>query len=56
MVYGPIAHHVESIKSLNTSSVDIYRLFNGSEKEIPPTGFWAYADVRDGKVNRTDIV
>jgi nucleoside-diphosphate-sugar epimerase len=35
------------MSSLNTSSGDIYRLFNGSEKEIPQTGFWAYADVRD---------
>jgi hypothetical protein len=49
MVYGPIAHHVESIAELNTSSKDIYRLFNGSEKAVPETDFWAYADVRDGK-------
>ncbi|KAI5465031.1 hypothetical protein BGZ63DRAFT_350323 [Mariannaea sp. PMI_226] len=47
MVYGPVAHRVDSTKSLNTSSADIYRLFNGSEKEVPDTGFHAFADVRD---------
>ncbi|RFU72435.1 cinnamoyl- reductase [Trichoderma arundinaceum] len=46
-IYGPLLHHVESPKELNTSSNDIYRLFNGSEKEVPPTAFWSYVDVRD---------
>ncbi|KAI5456165.1 hypothetical protein BGZ63DRAFT_367555 [Mariannaea sp. PMI_226] len=47
MVYGPVAHRVDNVKLLNTSSADIYRLFNGSEKEVPDTGFHAFADVRD---------
>lgn len=50
MVYGPALHHVADVKSLNTSLADIYRLFNGSEKEVPVNSFWAFADVRDGTV------
>jgi hypothetical protein len=49
MVYGPIAHSVAKMSSLNTSSGDVYRLFNGTEKTVPDTSFWAYADVRDRK-------
>ena len=47
MVYGPAAHSVESLKGLNTSSADIYRLINGSEKTVPDTAFFAFVDVRD---------
>ncbi|KAJ6437348.1 LOW QUALITY PROTEIN: lea domain-containing protein [Purpureocillium lavendulum] len=47
MVYGPVIHHVKNVKSLNTSSEDIYRLIDGSTKEVPDTSFWAYTDVRD---------
>jgi len=47
MVYGPAAHSIESLDNLNTSSADIYRLINGSEKTIPPTSFYAFVDVRD---------
>lgn len=47
MVYGPARHAVESMDKLNTSLADVYRLYNGSEKEVPPTGFWGFADVRD---------
>lgn len=49
MVYGPLDHHVDDMAKLNTSSADIYRLFNGSEKQVPDTSFWAFADVRDRK-------
>jgi hypothetical protein len=49
MVYGPLDHHVNDMAKLNTSSADIYRLFNGSEKQVPDTSFWAFADVRDRK-------
>ena len=49
MVFGPVLHHVKDVKSLNTSSADIYRLINGSETEVPVNAFWAFADVRDGK-------
>jgi nucleoside-diphosphate-sugar epimerase len=47
MVYGPIGHSVTSTAKLNTSSADIYRLMNGSEKEVPQTAFYAFCDVRD---------
>jgi nucleoside-diphosphate-sugar epimerase len=49
MVYGPLRHDVSSLKSLNTSSADLYRLFNGDTMEIPPTSFAAYIDARDRK-------
>lgn len=38
---------IHDLKSLNTSSADIYRLINGSEKEAPSTAFFAFVDVRD---------
>ncbi|RDL35762.1 Uncharacterized protein BP5553_06374 [Venustampulla echinocandica] len=47
LVYGPLLHGYESMSKLNTSSADIYRLFNGSSKEVPDTVFWACVDVRD---------
>ena len=47
MVYGPTEQGVTSTSKLNTSSADIYRLMNGSLQEVPPTAFWAWADVRD---------
>lgn len=47
MIYGPNAHAVDDMSHLNTSSADIYRLMNGSEKEVPDTQFFGFADVRD---------
>lgn len=47
MVYGPAAHSIASFDKLNTSSADIYRLINGSEKTVPDTSFLAFVDVRD---------
>jgi nucleoside-diphosphate-sugar epimerase len=47
MVYGPTAHKPDSVKKLATSSADIYRLCNGSEKQVPETGFFAFVDARD---------
>jgi nucleoside-diphosphate-sugar epimerase len=47
MIYGPAAHTVTSLDHLNTSSADIYRLMNGSEKSVPDTTFYAFVDVRD---------
>ncbi|OJJ45980.1 hypothetical protein ASPZODRAFT_67391 [Penicilliopsis zonata CBS 506.65] len=47
LVYGPVIHAVETPAGLNTSSADIYRLINGSEKTVPPMAFWAFVDVRD---------
>ena len=46
MIYGPLDHDA-SLKHLNTSSADIYRFMNGSQKEPGPTAFPAFADVRD---------
>lgn len=46
MIYGPLDHDA-SLDHLNTSSADIYRLMNGSQKEPGPTAFPAFADVRD---------
>jgi nucleoside-diphosphate-sugar epimerase len=47
MVYGPALHSITSLEHLNTSSADIYRLMNGSEKQVPETTFYAFVDVRD---------
>ena len=47
MVYGPVEHGITSTAKLNTSSADIYRLMNGSEKKVPQTSFYAFCDVRD---------
>jgi len=47
MVYGPAQHTITSLDKLNTSSADIYRLINGSEKTVPDTSFFAFVDVRD---------
>ncbi|KKY26739.1 putative nad dependent epimerase [Phaeomoniella chlamydospora] len=47
LVYGPLEHNVTGLSKLNTSSADLYRLINGSEKEVPATNFWAFVDVRD---------
>lgn len=46
MVYGP-AEHDADINNLNTSTADIWRMFNGSQKEPGPTHFPAFVDVRD---------
>jgi nucleoside-diphosphate-sugar epimerase len=47
MVYGPASHSVSSLDNMNTSSADIYRLINGSEKTVPQTQFFGFVDVRD---------
>jgi nucleoside-diphosphate-sugar epimerase len=47
MVYGPAFHTISSLEHLNTSSADIYRLMNGSEKAVPKTQYYAFCDVRD---------
>lgn len=47
MVYGPAFHTISSLEHLNTSSADIYRLMNGSEKTVPKTQYFAFCDVRD---------
>lgn len=47
MVYGPVDTETMSLSALNTSTADIYRLMNGSEKKVPNTLFYAWVDVRD---------
>jgi len=47
MIYGPAAHAVKSLDKLNTWSADIYRFINGSESEVPDTGFPVLVDARD---------
>jgi nucleoside-diphosphate-sugar epimerase len=47
MVYGPVAHSVASMDKLNVSAADFWRLMNGSEKSVPDTSFFGFADVRD---------
>ncbi|CAG8949892.1 hypothetical protein HYFRA_00004220 [Hymenoscyphus fraxineus] len=47
MVYGPSSTLFPGFAHLNTSSADIYRLFNGSSKEVPETAFFGWVDVRD---------
>jgi hypothetical protein len=56
MVYGPVLHNVSDAKALNNSSADIYRLIDGSEKEVPVNRFWGVADVRDGKLESLDCL
>ncbi|TVY56237.1 putative uncharacterized oxidoreductase [Lachnellula cervina] len=47
MVYGPSGSVVTNLDNLNTSAADIYRLMNGSCKEVPETSFFGWVDVRD---------
>ncbi|KAL9114012.1 MAG: hypothetical protein Q9227_001783 [Pyrenula ochraceoflavens] len=47
MIFGPLQPGVTSTADLSPSAADVYRLINGNSKEIPPTAFWAYCDVRD---------
>ncbi|KAK5992932.1 Putative uncharacterized oxidoreductase [Cladobotryum mycophilum] len=47
VVYGPNHHYIDDLSNLNESSGMFYSLMNGSRKDVPPTGFWAIADVRD---------
>ena len=48
MVYGPIAHSLSSLESLNTSNERIRDIILGKHKEsLPPTGTFIWTDVRD---------
>lgn len=46
-IFGPTATSTLSASSLPISADEIYKLINGSSKEVPPTAFWAAVDVRD---------
>ncbi|KAH8885261.1 NAD(P)-binding protein [Thozetella sp. PMI_491] len=49
LVYGPIAHAVESLDRLNTSNQRIrdFMRWNSANNELPPTGTFLFTDVRD---------
>lgn len=48
MVFGPVAHHLASLKDINTSNGRLVDLIQGKWKsEIPPTGVYVWVDVRD---------
>lgn len=49
LVYGPIAHHLENLGSLNTSNTRIRDFVQGkvTTNELPPTGTYLFVDVRD---------
>ena len=46
-VYGPVQQPVDSIKSLNQSSGELYQYLDGSLKTIPENIVFAWVDVRD---------
>lgn len=49
LVFGPVAHHIESLEAINTSNQRLVGLIEGQWKqEIPPTGqVFIWVDVRD---------
>lgn len=49
LVFGPIAHHLESLDRLNTSSQRVRDFIQGkiTSNELPPTGVFLWVDVRD---------
>lgn len=47
-VFGPIAHHLPSLDSLNTSNLRIRDIVQGKMRDgVPPTGLFLFTDVRD---------
>ena len=48
MIYGPLAHTIPTIASLNESNKRIYDLFINTTPtaDIPPNGLYLYVDVR----------
>lgn len=48
MIYGPVAHHLSSLSSLNTSNQRFRDLISGSCRDAcPPTGLPLWVDARD---------
>jgi nucleoside-diphosphate-sugar epimerase len=49
LVYGPIAHHLDSLENLNTSNQTIRDFIQGKTlgDELSPTGTFLFTDVRD---------
>ncbi len=46
-VYGPVQQPVDSIKTLNQSSGELYQYLDGSLETIPENIVFAWVDVRD---------
>lgn len=48
LVFGPVAHYLDSLEALNTSNQRIRDLIQGKFKDgLPPTGTFLWVDVRD---------
>lgn len=48
VVFGPVAHHIDSLANINTSNERLVALVRGGWKsEIPPEGVYFWVDVRD---------
>ncbi|KAJ9348763.1 hypothetical protein C8Q69DRAFT_509513 [Paecilomyces variotii] len=48
LVFGPVIHHVESLRDINTSNTRIRDIIQGEYKDaIPPTNLYLWVDVRD---------
>ena len=48
MIYGPVAHNLSSLSSLNTSNTRFRDLISGACRDAcPPTGLYFWVDVRD---------
>src|SRR5260370_14800164 len=46
-IYGPVLQPVNSIKSLNQSSAELYQFLDGSLEAIPDNVVFTWVDVRD---------
>ncbi|KAI1374860.1 NAD(P)-binding protein [Hypoxylon crocopeplum] len=48
LVYGPVAHHLDSLSAINTSNARFADLVQGGWKaEVPASGVYLWVDVRD---------
>ncbi|KAL7623728.1 methylglyoxal reductase (NADPH-dependent) gre2 [Parahypoxylon ruwenzoriense] len=48
LVFGPLAHHLDSLSGINTSNARFVDLMQGKwRSEIPPSGVFLWVDVRD---------
>ncbi|KAI4867023.1 NAD(P)-binding protein [Hypoxylon rubiginosum] len=48
LVFGPVAHHLDSLAGINTSNARYVDLIQGKwAAEIPPSGVYLWVDVRD---------
>ena len=47
LVFGPVEQPVKDMSRLNESAAEVWRYMNGSNKEVEPTSFPIFCDVRD---------